>query len=281
MNKILVIGDSCHDVFIYGNCDRLCPDAPVPIMIPTETKKTLGMAGNVYENLKGLGVCAHIIDQKEEIIKTRYVHQRTNQMFIRVDEEQKVTPLKKERLDLVDWNNYDAVIVSDYNKGFLTTQMMQYISKKHPLTFLDTKQILGAWVNNFTFIKINEVEYNKTLEFLNGFGGTKINGNLWKDKLIITRGGEGAEYKEILYKVESTEIKDTTGAGDSFLASFAFYYVEYKKMAETDPEECENLIPNSIRFANIMATKVVQEKGTTVIKKQWIDELFKAEHGIF
>jgi bifunctional ADP-heptose synthase (sugar kinase/adenylyltransferase) len=29
MKKVLVIGDSCTDVFRYGNCDRLCPEAPV------------------------------------------------------------------------------------------------------------------------------------------------------------------------------------------------------------------------------------------------------------
>ena len=32
--KILVIGDSCHDVFVYGKCDRICPEAPVPVFTP-------------------------------------------------------------------------------------------------------------------------------------------------------------------------------------------------------------------------------------------------------
>jgi len=32
--KILVIGDSCKDVFIYGKANRLCPEAPVPVFIP-------------------------------------------------------------------------------------------------------------------------------------------------------------------------------------------------------------------------------------------------------
>ena len=50
--KILVIGDSCQDVFIYGKCERLCPDAPVPVFIPLKTKKIGGMAFNVYENIK-------------------------------------------------------------------------------------------------------------------------------------------------------------------------------------------------------------------------------------
>ena len=48
--KVLVIGDSCEDVFIYGNCDRLAPAAPVPVFVETHRKSNKGMAGNVYEN---------------------------------------------------------------------------------------------------------------------------------------------------------------------------------------------------------------------------------------
>lgn len=285
MNKprILVIGDSCNDIFIYGNCTRLCPDAPVPVLIPEETKQTLGMAGNVFENLKALDTCVHLIDQKEEINKTRYVHKRTNQMFVRVDTgETKITPLTKERLKLVNWKDYDAVVVSDYNKGFLSTQTMEYISKQHPLTFIDTKKILGAWVNKFTFIKINEVEYHKTIEFLNNmntlkYKGVQITGEPWREKLIITKGSEGAEYNGVNYSVEATEIKDTTGAGDSFLAAFVYQYVALKEASETDPELHRDLIPLSIKFANAMATKVVQEKGTTVIKKEWGDDFWNMQ----
>ena len=270
--KILVIGDSCNDVFVYGKCDRLCPDAPVPVLIPTETKKTLGMAGNVFQNLNGLGVLTHILTQKEEINKTRYVHERTNQMFIRIDTgETKIQPLTKERLKLVDWKSYDAIVVSDYDKGFLSTQNMIYISKQHPLTFLDTKKVLGGWVNDFKFIKINELEYHRTLEFLNNINSNGFS-YLWGDKLIITKGDQGAEYQNHLYKVEPTEIKDTTGAGDSFLAAFVYHYVSLKPAAETDPEMAQSIIPMSIMFANSMATKIVQEKGTTVIKKEWVNK---------
>ena len=39
MNKVLVIGDSCEDVFIYGDIERICPEAPVPVFTPTHTTK--------------------------------------------------------------------------------------------------------------------------------------------------------------------------------------------------------------------------------------------------
>ncbi len=45
--KILVIGDSCTDVFIYGYTRRLCPEGPVPILEPSRTITNQGMAGNV------------------------------------------------------------------------------------------------------------------------------------------------------------------------------------------------------------------------------------------
>ena len=54
--KILVIGDSCKDVFIYGKVNRLCPEAPVPVFIPQRKTETGGMAANVYENIESLEV---------------------------------------------------------------------------------------------------------------------------------------------------------------------------------------------------------------------------------
>ena len=54
--KILVIGDSCTDVFVYGTCKRLCPEAPIPVFNPSRTITNQGMAGNVVDNLRALGV---------------------------------------------------------------------------------------------------------------------------------------------------------------------------------------------------------------------------------
>ena len=52
--KVLVIGDSCTDKFIYGECNRICPEAPVPVFNPIEQKSNGGMAKNVFNNLKSL-----------------------------------------------------------------------------------------------------------------------------------------------------------------------------------------------------------------------------------
>ena len=53
--KILVIGDSCEDIFRYGDITRVAPEAPVPVIVPIREESNPGMAGNVVANLKALG----------------------------------------------------------------------------------------------------------------------------------------------------------------------------------------------------------------------------------
>ena len=93
--KILVIGDSCEDIFIYGDCSRLAPAAPVPVFVEEYRKSNKGMAGNVFENITSLGETCEIITNKAEIIKTRYVEKKTNHMLLRVDSsEEKIDRIK-------------------------------------------------------------------------------------------------------------------------------------------------------------------------------------------
>jgi D-beta-D-heptose 7-phosphate kinase/D-beta-D-heptose 1-phosphate adenosyltransferase len=49
--KVLLIGDSCTDEYVYGICERLNPEAPVPILKKTRVKTQKGMEWNVRENL--------------------------------------------------------------------------------------------------------------------------------------------------------------------------------------------------------------------------------------
>ena len=245
--KILVIGDSCEDYYIYCTSDRFCPDAPVPVLNPVKTIKSLGMAGNVSDNLKSLGAEVDILSNTEKIKKIRYVHERTNHMFIRVDEgENNINRIKPNLLKIIKWKLYDAIVISDYCKGFLTEEDIEYITKQHPLTFLDTKKILNTFANNATFIKINDIEYSKTKSTIT---------SILKEKLIITLGPKGAVYKENSYYVEEVDVRDTSGAGDTFLAGLVYYYLTY------------NIIEQAINMANNCASQVVQKKGTAKINK--------------
>ena len=167
MVKVLVIGDSCLDEYIYCTTSRFCPDAPVPILKPESFVSTLGMAGNVVDNLEALGIEVELISNANKIKKTRYVDSKTNHMFFRIDEgEDDVFPIAQKSLDNINWEDYSAVVISDYCKGFIDENTIKYISKHHPITFLVTKKQIGSWVEDIAFIKINDVEYRYSEKFI-------------------------------------------------------------------------------------------------------------------
>ena len=246
MSKILIIGESCLDVFTYGLCNRLCPEAPVPVFKSKYIKENQGMAMNVYNNIDSLGVKSDLMTNTnwKEIKKTRFIDERTNHMFIRVDTND--DNYQKCDVKKIKFNNYDAIVISDYNKGFISKEDIKYISENHPLTFLDTKKTLGEWCSNITFIKINLVEYEKSKKFVD---------TVHKGEVIITMGAEGCRYAGINYRVPKVEIKDTSGAGDTFLASFVAKYLGDKN------------VEKSIEFANKCSTYVVQKRGVSVVNK--------------
>lgn len=248
MVKVLVIGDSCIDEYIYCTTDRFCPDAPVPVLNPESYVCNEGMAGNVADNLRALGADVDLVTNSNQIKKTRFVDSRTNHMFVRIDEgENDVFPAAQETLENIVWENYDAVIISDYCKGFIDHSTINYITEKHPITFLDTKKLIVDTMNDVKFIKINDVEYE--------FSSSEM-ADWWKEKMIITRGSKGAEYKDITYSVEEVDVRDTSGAGDTFLAGLVYAYINEKN------------IESAIEFANKCATQVVQKKGTAKINKK-------------
>ena len=67
MSKVLVIGDSCTDVFVYGDIERVCPEAPVPVFNPIKRTENGGMAKNVVANLEALGVKVDVITNTNDI----------------------------------------------------------------------------------------------------------------------------------------------------------------------------------------------------------------------
>ena len=154
--KILVIGESCKDIYQYGKSYRLAPEAPVPVFQPYKTVINGGMAMNVYNNVKSLGAQVDIITNKnwETIEKERFVDEKTNQMFLRVDKNDNTYGVCDDSIfEIIE--DYDAIIISDYDKGFLSNEIISKICKHHKKVFLDTKKILGSWAENSHFIKIN------------------------------------------------------------------------------------------------------------------------------
>lgn len=248
--SVLVIGDSCDDVFQYGNIQRLCPEAPVPIFNPTFKKSNPGMASNVVENLIALGLSVKLVTNTENIIKTRIMDERTNQMIVRIDENDKTSRISslivnEIKSNLYQNSSYDAIIVSDYDKGFLDEDDIRLICENNQNVFIDTKKILGDWCKDSTFIKINNIEFEhteytiKTLDI--------------EDKMVVTYRDKGARYLDEWFSVEKVEIKDVSGAGDTFLSGLVSEYL------------LTGDIRKSIVFAQQCATIVVQKQGVSTI----------------
>ena len=241
---ITIIGELCRDVFGYGNVTRLCPEAPVPVLTDVYKEFNWGMAGNVQENLLAHNpeLNINLIHQKNLIKKTRYIDDKTNHMFLRVDEgENEVDTLILTPETIQTITESDLVIVSDYNKGFLTEKTLVEIGKLSKLSIIDTKKTISKnLIDSFTFIKLNEHEYqrNKHISDKN------------KDKFIITLGMNGAKHNDIIFASPSPkQTIDVSGAGDTFTAFFSLKYYETKNISE------------SITFANQMASIVVSKRG--------------------
>jgi bifunctional ADP-heptose synthase (sugar kinase/adenylyltransferase) len=241
--KILVIGESCRDIFVYCRAVRLAPDIPVPVLNVINETENMGMAKNVERNILAKGKSCDIYTNTRwfDITKTRYVHDESNHMFFRVDSEQGVERINLEDLEL---EKYDIVVISDYNKGFLLESDIENICLSHDTVFLDTKKILGSWARHAKYIKINDYEYNNSKN------------NLTKEleqKIIHTMGANGCEFLGINFPVEKIEVKDSSGAGDSFMAALVVKYSENQDIVE------------SILYANKCASEVVKHKGVTTI----------------
>lgn len=244
--KILVIGDSCTDIFRYGKVERLAPEAPVPVIVPTSETSSPGMAGNVVRNLKALGAEVDFITNRVEIKKIRYVCSKYNHLLLRVDENDGCEPLSESIIGDVSWSDYDAVVISDYCKGFVHELDIEYISKQHPLVFLDTKKILGKYAHNVNCIKINYQEYKNNLSVV-------VADKVIEDKIIVTRGKYGCDFRFKNYPTQEVPVKDISGAGDTFLAGLVVEYVKSK-----DYEK-------AITFAQECTTIVVQKSGVSTI----------------
>lgn len=243
--KVLLLGDSCEDEYIYGRCERISPEAPVPVMNYSKIKTTSGMAGNVCLNLQVFDIDITFLTNSEKLVKTRFIDEKSNQQILRVDNEEKIKPL----LLPISTNNFDAVVISDYNKGYLTEQKLFEIVDQTPCPiFIDSKKTFLPNKKN-CFIKINEYEYNK------------LDLNCHIENLIITKGSDGCIYQDTLYPAEKVKVYDVVGAGDTFLAALVYGYLKYDN------------IDKALMLGNKAAAIAVQNSGTYVLTEEDVKSL--------
>ena len=240
--KILLIGDSCTDEYVYGTCERLNPEAPVPILNLKRKETTRGMAWNVRENLMSFGMEVFILTNNESITKTRYIDEKSNQHILRVDDESPLEPMDYELPE----DKYDALVISDYDKGFLTQKKIFELTQwfDGPV-FIDSKK---TTLPGDAYIKINEEEFKKITHYN-------------PENLIVTKGGKGAEYKGQLYEGEKVKVYDVVGAGDTFLSALVYFYL----LCGT--------IEKAIPYANKASAIAVQNFGTYVLTEKDVKDL--------
>ena len=240
--KVLLIGDSCTDEYVYGFCERLNPEAPVPILKFNRKETKKGMAWNVRENIESFGIEVYMITNQETITKTRYIDEKYNQQILRVDNEPSLKPMS---YDLPD-EHFDALVISDYDKGFLSNEkVFELVEWFDGPVFIDSKKT--KLPKESCFVKINDLEFSKL--------------DNPSDNLIITRGSKGAEYQGKLYPGEKVDIFDAVGAGDTFLSAMVYFYLKYGKIEEAIP------------YANKAAAIAVSNFGTYILTKEDVNEI--------
>lgn len=229
--KLIVIGDLMLDIFIYGNVDRISPEAPVPVVTVAKQQVMPGGAANVAANLSSLGItptllgvapdddsgrqlkkilndlninCKYFEDGRSTIVKTRII--AGNQQVVRFDKENK-DKLKRNVTQLIIdevakiIDDYDGVVLSDYGKGVITKYLIENLSalcrKKRKIITVDPKVENFRLYKDVTCVTPNNKEASMAMNMEIGNEksliecGKQILNSLNCDNVIITRGQEG------------------------------------------------------------------------------------------
>ncbi|MEO1100231.1 MAG: D-glycero-beta-D-manno-heptose 1-phosphate adenylyltransferase [Pseudomonadota bacterium] len=192
--KIICIGDTMLDRFVYGSVDRISPEAPVPVFKQTRVTEMPGGAGNVARNVAALGAQAVLIgvvgddDEARRLVgaigdmdgvtgdliaergrpttlKTRYV--ATAQQMLRVDSENTAPIDRATEQAVIDSLTYEAktaqaILFSDYAKGVATPAILEAVAgigREHGIPIIvDPKGRDFGKYGSVTLIKPNASE---------------------------------------------------------------------------------------------------------------------------
>ena len=262
--KILVVGDSMIDSYLFGEINRTSPEAPVPVVETKKHESRLGGAANVALNLKSLGatpiLCSAIGDDKEgklfielmkkeglitegviiskikrTTLKTRVIANNKHQL--RIDEEDS-SPIDNE-IELIDLiqkliYNIDVVVLQDYNKGVLTSKVINEVIKiannNNIPSIVDPKKDNFFNYKNCTIFKPNLAEIKigmnindelRNLKDLNKVT-TKLRLQLNSDAVLLTLSFRGicldSHNNFFQFPSYKRKLVDVSGAGDTVIS---------------------------------------------------------------
>ncbi len=295
-SKILVVGDLMLDRYIWGKVDRISPEAPIQVFSVLREEFRLGGAGNAIQNLLNLGaevesvgvlgtdwagekILSLLKDQNVKIkgvfqepsfpttIKSRLIAK--NQQVLRMDRElQEDFPSAlqkqlKEYLENIELSSFSAIVISDYGKGVISEDMLEYIiweGKKYGIpTLVDPKGVSYSRYRGATVITPNQREAERATSISVGSKRDvrKIAKKLYQELelkyTVITLGEKGIFLwdgeEEFHVQGKSRPVYDVTGAGDTVIAALAM------ALASQIP------IQDGIELANYIASLVVEELG--------------------
>lgn len=316
--KVLVVGDVILDHYIFGSASRISPEAPVPVVELEREEYRLGGAANVAANIVSLGAQVNLFGvmggdyqdhlssvlQKHEIpiqtlavdgkrpttTKTRVVV--NNYQVARIDKENTSQIPHEQRTLLIDSfrsfvKNADAVIVSDYAKGVVSSHLIREIAlqcyqKDIPL-FFDPKpknkheyfifKSIAFKLPTTTIITPNKHEVyqlvgssysDDTSDFMDSVFALMEMCQCYK--ILVTLGADGVflfdSEKGIQERLPtiSKHVFDVTGAGDSLIAALSLGIT------------CGLGFVEAAKLANIVAGVSVETFGTVAVRNSEVRE---------
>lgn len=307
--KCLVVGDIMLDRYLYGSVSRISPEAPVPIVNIVRETAQLGGAANLAANLRGLelevilgGIIGSdyegetlcglmqkysidfqgLIGKRKTTVKTRIIGQA--QQIVRIDKEDTEELTSEEEMELIRnlqccVNDVDYIIISDYKKGVCTERFCQYfIDMAHKMdkrVMVDPKQTDWGRYRNADIIKPNFGEF--CVAAGKNFANTEkeiaksavvLIQEYSLQNLLVTRSQDGmmlvgADGSVCSFEAVQQEVYDVSGAGDTVLAGLVAGLVWKCSLEE------------AVRIANMAAGIAVSRRGTYIVKKQELWELYQ------
>lgn len=315
--NVLVVGDIMLDRYLIGDDVRLSQEAPVPI-VKLERQKSWnvpGGAGNVVTNLSLLAVNNVSLlgrvgpDVSGRTLLTKFKDmQNVNVQFVRSDpgtlttiktrlvakhqqivrfDLEETSPLRPRSEEKVIWAlesivpTVQGVIISDYNKGFLTTKLLRYLASvcsfhKIPVFIDPSPTTVYPTFSNATLLpSIIEAKEMSELGPIDKSSIEKV-GKVLMDKfgtVSITLGAEGMILfqKENVIKVPPVTVEDvvdTVGAGDTVVSVFTLARI------------CGANLKEAAIIASIAASIVIKHVGTYALSfKELFNEVLDFKKG--
>lgn len=305
--SILVVGDLMIDEWIWGTVSRISPEAPVPVVAVSDHSFTLGGAGNVANNLVALGARVEFVGTvgedafaadvrrmlREESVddrgvftvrdrpttrKTRIVAH--NQQVVRADWEDAAPLQPIDRTHVVAHvreraASCDAVILSDYAKGLLSSEVVE-AARSCALVLADPKPQNLDLFTGVTCVapNVHEAEAASGVQITDdaslATAGTQLLERLRCRYVVITRGEHGmslfgAQGERFDIPSVARKVFDVSGAGDTVIAVLSLALAGGAS------------IERAMQLANFAAGAVVEKLGTATASGDEILALI--EHG--